>query len=630
MMTSNAWVAGAVRRALAMLTIVSAAMQAPARADAQTRVDTMFTMSDGVRLSASYYIPSSPRPAGGHPALVLVHGFGGSKRDAPGAFAPIYADSGYFCLAYSVRGQGLADPATTSGGTFDWFTGERELADCRALVDWLRSRADVAAERIGIEGISQGALTAWGAAASGAGVRCIVPIIAVPRYSTSLAFNGCNSWATTLLLYTARTLNRVRFGPSLDSLWGLLQNDRHADLVPFLQRRNLDERIAELSMPVYVQMSWHDELFSPRDAVRAFNSLQGPRKLMLYPGGHSLPPDSLTSAVRASQTLRFYRRWLKDDTAETIMAEDSAVALVDHGAGSIRWMRTSDLPRFIAPEAPATRSNLRLYFASGERLLPAPPTQTQRLELTGTYVQDVSNEQYSFRSDPLERPAIVGGARVRLALRSNAARYQANVLLYDYDPATNETTPICRGAYEVRVQPGDPPGTRVAEYDLAPQCFTVARGHQIVATVKYGMPGGALALQKPAGEFGQSAYAPAATATTTLYSTPAGEADFGPSSVTVFLAGEPDARIPRGDVAGNADLVIAGTPARRGVDVRVMIPDGDSELLVEVFDSRGELVLLRNVRGGAFGLPTASLAAGAYTVRCTASGAIYQGRFVVQ
>lgn len=616
------------------LTLAATAASAFAREDATrtephaaVRVDTTFIMSDGVTISATYTIPGTPAPPGGFPALLLVHGFGGSKRDAPGAFAPRYADSGYFCLAYSVRGQGRGDAATQSGGTFNWFTGDRELQDTRTLIDWLRSRADVNRERIGAEGISQGALTAWGAAVHGMPVRCIVTIIAVPHYSNAFTFNGCNSWALMLLLYAAKTLDKVAMGPFIgDTVYNGLLNDNHAETVRLLEGRDLMDRIATLDVPAYIQCAWHDELVNPRDALRAFEALRGPRKLMLYPGGHALPADGATAETRMLQTLRFYRRWLKDDAAETVMRPDSAIALVDNGTHAMRWIGTDALGRYTAPELPGTATNIRLFLTSGDRLIASEPTD--HMEIYRNYIKDISNDALAFRSAPMQGEIRITGARCRLVVGSSASKFQANVSLFDVDTAAGTVTPICRGAYEVRVPAGQTRARGPIEYDLAPQLYTLRAGHRVLATVKFGMPGGSLALQRPEGEFGQSAYAPAESGTDGLYSTPAAESDYGPSFITLFLADSPNMGAPEPH-AERTDGHLEGSPALNGEPVSLHMAGVRGTGRARVVDLRGAVMVSMETIDGHATIATANLPSGPYFVTYTDDRGTWRGSFLV-
>lgn len=103
-----------------------------------------------VALDTTLYLPAST-PA---PAVLLAHGFGGSKNDLA-AQARSLARSGYVVLAYSARGFGA------SGGLIHLDAPDFEVADASRLIDWLAQRPEVTLDgpgdpRIAVAGSSYG------------------------------------------------------------------------------------------------------------------------------------------------------------------------------------------------------------------------------------------------------------------------------------------------------------------------------------------------------------------------------------------------------------------------------------------------------------------------------------------
>ncbi len=101
-------------------------------------------------LDAALYTPTQV-PA---PAVVLAHGFGGSRLDLEER-AQRLADRGFVVLAYSARGFGA------STGQISMNSPDYEIADARALIDYLATRSDVQQEDegdpvVGIAGGSYG------------------------------------------------------------------------------------------------------------------------------------------------------------------------------------------------------------------------------------------------------------------------------------------------------------------------------------------------------------------------------------------------------------------------------------------------------------------------------------------
>ena len=116
--------------------------------------------SDGVKLAA-WWVPSRNRAAVG-----LLHG-AGSTRTAVLDHAAVLGKHGYGVLLLDARGHG------GSGGhgmDFGWY-GERDAA---AALDFLARQPGVAADRIGIVGLSMGGETAIGTAGIDPRVRAVV------------------------------------------------------------------------------------------------------------------------------------------------------------------------------------------------------------------------------------------------------------------------------------------------------------------------------------------------------------------------------------------------------------------------------------------------------------------------
>jgi fermentation-respiration switch protein FrsA (DUF1100 family) len=90
----------------------------------------------GVSIDAAIYLPAKT-PA---PAILLAHGFGGSK-DSVVAEAKILQSRGFVVLAWTARGFG------NSTGTISMDSPAREVADVSKLIDYLAKRTDVIQDR---------------------------------------------------------------------------------------------------------------------------------------------------------------------------------------------------------------------------------------------------------------------------------------------------------------------------------------------------------------------------------------------------------------------------------------------------------------------------------------------------
>jgi ABC-2 type transport system ATP-binding protein len=107
--------------------------------------------ASAVSLDATLYLPDVGGPV---PAVLLAHGFGGSKDDLADD-ARTLAEQGYVVLAYTARGFGA------SGGLVHLDAPDYEVADARRMVDLLAGRREVLQDgqgdpRIGVAGGSYG------------------------------------------------------------------------------------------------------------------------------------------------------------------------------------------------------------------------------------------------------------------------------------------------------------------------------------------------------------------------------------------------------------------------------------------------------------------------------------------
>ncbi|MFF4649026.1 alpha/beta fold hydrolase [Streptomyces sp. NPDC001380] len=125
-----------------------------------------------VRIDTSFLTAG---PAGRRPAVLLAHGFGGSK-DGVRAQAEQLARAGYAVLTWSARGFGR------SGGRIGLDAPDAEVQDVRGLVDWLATRPEVRLDapgdpRVGVTGASYGGAVALLAAGYDRRIDAIAPQI---------------------------------------------------------------------------------------------------------------------------------------------------------------------------------------------------------------------------------------------------------------------------------------------------------------------------------------------------------------------------------------------------------------------------------------------------------------------
>jgi pimeloyl-ACP methyl ester carboxylesterase len=130
--------------------------------------------------TAGATVTSPPSPTGRRPAVILVPGVGPEDRDEAIAGVPVFglvagavADAGYLVVRYDRRGVGQ------TGGRTENATLEDYRDDLLQVLDWVRHRKDVDADRIAVLGYDDGGAVAMLAAAKDDRIKAL-GLIAVP------------------------------------------------------------------------------------------------------------------------------------------------------------------------------------------------------------------------------------------------------------------------------------------------------------------------------------------------------------------------------------------------------------------------------------------------------------------
>ena len=203
---SNQLLAGRNRRLLAaliVLVIVAAvvAVTVPRSKNAGTAVRTQDEtisvpggpgVSADVKIDATLYLPPG---SGRAPAVLMAHGFGGSKLSIA-SDARTLASKGFVVLAYSARGFG------NSTGQIALDSLDYEIPDARALVSWLATRPEVLLDgpgdpRVGVTGASYGGALSLMLAGTDPRIDAVAPVITWNNLENALFPNAVVSAGAT-------------------------------------------------------------------------------------------------------------------------------------------------------------------------------------------------------------------------------------------------------------------------------------------------------------------------------------------------------------------------------------------------------------------------------------------------
>jgi ABC-2 type transport system ATP-binding protein len=309
-----------------MLAIRAAASSAPPIATKNVTIDVPEGPGSAgqVHLDATLYRPTVI-PA---PAVLVAHGFGGSKNSVSTEAAAL-ARRGFVVLTWSARGFGA------STGQIGLDSPYYEVADARALVDWLAQRPDVVRDgpgdpRVGVTGASYGGALALLLAGTDRRVDALAPEITWNDLSQALFPNAASSTPLPTLTPAAgafapdgvfkRDWAGYFFGAGPAGPGGLCGRFRPEvcaayvraattggptpEIVQLLRRSSPALVAGNITAPTLLIQGEHDTLFGLDQAdatARQLASTGAPLKVIWYAGGHDggAPDAALQDQVGA-------------------------------------------------------------------------------------------------------------------------------------------------------------------------------------------------------------------------------------------------------------------------------------------------------------------------------------------
>jgi ABC-2 type transport system ATP-binding protein len=469
------------------------------------RNDYLITVSDGTVIDATMVVPAGTPADARLPAVIVIHGYGGSKAVGDATDA---ANHGYAGFAYSTRGFGQ------STGHMD-VAGPASLQDLKELVAWLKLNGPVAPDKVGVFGCSYGGGHSIQAATMpDMGIATAVPCVPWSDLGQALHPNGVFKLSYTTGFYaTGNGLVQSGCQPMCLSVGGQQLGRRqlydtydpqvHVGFVEALtglgsghleqlfRERSAALNVQNIRIPVFLIQGLNDDLFPGDQALPFFDLIPTPEK-KLYLGfvGHPRAVGSGPEAdyVRA-QVYRWFDFYLKGQGTRPF---DPAAPIE---LASTPWTgSTQALARWPSgPEGGAFALNadgtLGAPGASGSGVLvntaiagmqddavlplvagPLPPQVPDGTPL----------DTLSFRTAPLAQPLeLLGTPRADLRVTSTGTEFEVAVKVFDVGP--QGSTLVTRGIYGVE---DNLPG--LAEhlvFDLQPYHYTFAAGHQVEVRV---------------------------------------------------------------------------------------------------------------------------------------------------
>ncbi|MCC2277897.1 alpha/beta fold hydrolase [Streptomyces sp. ET3-23] len=297
-----------------------------AGSDPPVHQENRFLAMPGARIDTSFFTSADVDRR--RPAVLLAHGFGGSKDDMRGE-AERLARSGYAVLTWSARGFGH------SGGRIGLNDPQHEVADVSRLIDWLAKRPEVELDapgdpRVGVAGASYGGAVSLLAAGYDKRVDAIAPQITYWNLADSLfpddvykklwagLFFTTGSTGTGIKAGTTAHMQPGcgRFEPELCAMYERVAVAGRPDAAAreLLERRSPSAVAGRIKVPTLLVQGQSDSLFplGQSDAAAAAIRRNGaPVSVDWIAGGHDA--GSTENDRTEQRTRAWFDRYLKGD-----------------------------------------------------------------------------------------------------------------------------------------------------------------------------------------------------------------------------------------------------------------------------------------------------------------------------
>ncbi|MFA5353884.1 MAG: alpha/beta fold hydrolase [Thermodesulfovibrionales bacterium] len=253
--------------------------------------------SEGTPIAGELYLPAGKQEK--LPAVVLCHGFSGTKELLLPAYAEGLAESGYAVLAFDYRGFGESE------GERGRLVPDEQMTDIRNAVTYMQTLGEVDPERIGFWGTSFGGANAIRVAAIDKRIRAITVQLTFASGRRMVTGNmdteAVRKLEETLKKVRERAVTqnkvlRLNAGQILTDEESKAffekvtqQNPQLNVKIPFITlqhilEHNPEDCIAEVGCPVLIIAAENDGVCPPSESQMLFERAREPKKMLLLEG----------------------------------------------------------------------------------------------------------------------------------------------------------------------------------------------------------------------------------------------------------------------------------------------------------------------------------------------------------
>lgn len=296
------------------------------------RTDVEFA-SEGVTCRGWWTLPDAAASSGVRPpVIVMAHGFSAVKEMALDRFAAAFADAGLASLVFDYRGLGASD-----GEPRQDLDPQKQIADYRNAISWVRARREIDPARLGVWGTSYSGAHVLMVGALDRRVKAVVAQVpAIDGWETFTRMVGAEARdAMAAMLIDERERIYAGGAPQTmpvvapeggaaalpgDESWRWFED--HAPHAP-TWRNEITLRSIEYLLE-YSPLRWIDRIaptpllmiaaehdFIPIELTReAFARAGEPKQLVVLPTGHFAPYEDPHFATASGLAVDWFRRHL--------------------------------------------------------------------------------------------------------------------------------------------------------------------------------------------------------------------------------------------------------------------------------------------------------------------------------
>ncbi len=465
---------------------------------------------NGIEMPANVFIPTTPMPADGYPAVILPHGWGGNEHNYSDQ-AKHFAEKGYIIMRYTSRGW-----ATKRNGAEENFitglintVGPEDMADLGHVLDWMEENTPVDSANIGMTGISYGSIMSLNGASRHDRIKTAAALDGPTNVEASF-WAGETPHAAWMASLLAAGVVKGDMDPLLPQHFVTLLSYGHGQGkgIPELKEWSavrspltyIDD-INDSGKPIYMNCLWHDNMFQAGQHFNYYKQLTVPKKMAIRQGVHGSVPGDIWEEV-----YDWMDYWLKNEengimsgdmfsmtiknTSEIVTYDDLPAERVSQKKYYLEWRAPWELCGSLQtgkyePWWPVTNSyESRPLGTLATTGIPILSALLDSLDIFDVYAElplmSKTNGIY-YQTGKLENGLKLRG-RVNLTIRAKSSRPQAAYFAYLYD--VNEFglgTLITHGAFSDHEAPANT--YHWVDVDLVPASWDLPAGHRLAIAI---------------------------------------------------------------------------------------------------------------------------------------------------